>query len=423
MAFRTDIGTLRPATRLADGRLRVDAHITKAGIFPYHRADGSIVLELREPKEVFDPASLNTFAQVPVTNNHPPTGLLTSKTAKQYMVGSTGETVTRDDDHVRAAVMVADEGTIKEMEAGKNQVSCGYTCDIDKNPGTHPVYGRYDQRQTNIRGNHLAIVDRARAGESARVRMDVADVGDDYAYTRLDDGTSPPRDSAGGKPKSGNRHDRSNMTKKDENEANLLEAAAVQLAQATARADKAEQDLAGETKRADSAEGESESLRARIKKLEETRIDEAEVTKLKKDVEVLQRRLNGAEKARLDAEDPKRLDAAVKSRVQMQGRALKVLGGEAARFDGLDDREVMEMVVEKLHGVSIDKSRSDDYVRARFDAAVEGFAGGEEALNSLRNAVLLDGKPAVRADAKSARQAMIDRNQNAWKPQAQTEGK
>ena len=167
---------LRPAVRTADGRLVAEAHITRAGIFEYQDAKtGKIRRELREPQEVFSPKSLASFSQIPVTNNHPPVGLLNSKTAKAYMVGSTGDQATRDGDHVRSSVMVADDRTIADMEAGKHEVSCGYSCDLDETPGHDPVYGRYDARQLNIVGNHLAVAlhkGLARAGGTARVRMD-----------------------------------------------------------------------------------------------------------------------------------------------------------------------------------------------------------------------------------------------------------
>ena len=57
------------------------------------------------------------------------------------------------------------------MERGKLEISCGYTCDTEEKPGTHPIWGDYDAIQRNILGNHVAIVDQGRAG-TAKVRMD-----------------------------------------------------------------------------------------------------------------------------------------------------------------------------------------------------------------------------------------------------------
>lgn len=180
MAFRVDLGVLRPAQRMPDGRVRVEAHITRAGVFQYLNHDGTIRRELREPREVFDATSMRSFEQLPVTNTHPYEPV-SSRNARQFMVGANDSSVARDDDHMKTMIMVADEQTIKEMESGdKVQVSCGYTCDFDPTPGVHPVYGAYDGKQKNIRGNHIALVTHARAGQTARVRMDAA-MRKDYA--------------------------------------------------------------------------------------------------------------------------------------------------------------------------------------------------------------------------------------------------
>lgn len=171
-AYRTDLGSLRPVTRRADGTIVVDAFLTKAGVFPYRQPDGSVRYELRLPEDVFDPKSLATFEGVPVTNNHPP-GMLDAKNAVQYAVGAQLGVPVRDEaDHMRGRLAVYDSEMVSAMEAGKLQVSNGYTCDLVETPGIHPLYGKYDAIQKNIVGNHVAIVDRARAGVTAAARMD-----------------------------------------------------------------------------------------------------------------------------------------------------------------------------------------------------------------------------------------------------------
>lgn len=181
MEFRFDRSALRPVKRFDDGRVRVEAYFTRAGIFEYVKQDGGIRRELRLPEDVFAPASVATFANIPVTNDHPP-ALLTTKNAREYQVGLTGDSVVREDDLMRGTFTVTDRETVDAMEGGKVQVSCGYACKVDYTPGVHPTYGRYDARQYDIRGNHLAIVDMARAGEVAAARMD----GVDLAVQRAD---------------------------------------------------------------------------------------------------------------------------------------------------------------------------------------------------------------------------------------------
>ena len=185
--YRTDISALRPVERRPDGTIRVDAHLSKCGVFQYMQPDGTIRRELRLPEDVFDQESLRSFEGVPVTNNHPP-GMVSSKTARQYSVGAVLGSPVPDDDHMRGRLAVHDHQTVQDMEAGKTQVSNGYTCDTEETPGVHPLYGVYDAIQRNIRGNHVAIVDRARAGITASARMDGMmvpwDVGAAIAYAR-----------------------------------------------------------------------------------------------------------------------------------------------------------------------------------------------------------------------------------------------
>jgi hypothetical protein len=183
--LRTDIGELRPVERRADGTIRVDAYLTRCGVFTYMQPDGSVRKELRLPDDVYEPESLRSFEGVPVTNEHPP-GMLDAKNARHYQVGSVLGAPSRDDDHVRGRMSVTDHDTVQAMESGKTQVSCGYTCDCVEAPGVHPDYGAYDAVQKNIRGNHVAVVDRARAGVTAAARMDGWQVNADGTHIAFD---------------------------------------------------------------------------------------------------------------------------------------------------------------------------------------------------------------------------------------------
>lgn len=177
--FRTDVATLRPIERRADGSIVADAFITKAGVFEYPDAKypGGIRRELRPDSEVYSRATMDSFANVVCTPTHPPK-LLDATNAKKWMVGSTGDTVTRtpvanDADWLVARVMVTDAPTIKRMDAGENATSCGYACWIDPVSGVDPKYGRFDVIQRGIFGNHVAVACASgRAGRTARVRMD-----------------------------------------------------------------------------------------------------------------------------------------------------------------------------------------------------------------------------------------------------------
>jgi len=159
--------------RLPNGFVRADGYLTRAGIFVYRDAKGNTVRELRPPEEVMHPDALASFALVPVTNEHPPE-LLTADNAKKYAVGSVSESVAPEGDKVRATLMITDADAIAALDSGRSELSCGYTADVVIEPGTWQGQ-RYDAKQTNIRGNHVALVDAGRAGPLCALRMDAAE--------------------------------------------------------------------------------------------------------------------------------------------------------------------------------------------------------------------------------------------------------
>lgn len=125
---------------------------------------GRIIAVLRSPDEVFSEAALASFEGKPVTNDHPP-GLIGPDDVKNYEMGhaqnirrGTGEWK----DFMIADLHIHDRDLIDAIQNGKREISCGYECDYAKNED-----GTYSQK--NIRGNHVAVVDRGRAGKRAAI--------------------------------------------------------------------------------------------------------------------------------------------------------------------------------------------------------------------------------------------------------------
>lgn len=364
MAFRYDVaGSLRPPKRLPDGRVRVDAYLTRTGVFVYRNADGSARREYRPPEEVFHADALESFAMVPVTDDHPAEAV-TAENAKDVAIGWTGELVRRDGDHVAATVMLADARGIAKADAGKREVSCGYTCDLDETPGALPSGERYDAIQRNIRGNHVALVDVGRAGPTARIRMDAA------IMVRAD---------------AAQKEDR------------VMEELQRQLAAALSA--KAEADARANTEkaRADKAEGERDAAKSRADKLEAERDAE-------------KARADQAEKARTDAADA--VAGQVRARVELERKAGAILG--EADVAKMSDREIKAAVVKKVDGAEIAADKSDAYVDARFDSAVERADSASDSRDAIVQGAG-ERKDALPASAAEARQKMVEVNRNAWK--------
>lgn len=159
-----------------EGYLTVPANIARTGIQDYSAYEmgvtnsdpNRIFKVLRPAEEVFKDESLNSFANKPVTLNHPPE-LVNAKNYNTYSVGFSGNTVKKDGDFVLTELRITDESAIKDVESGKIELSNGYVCDIEWSSGTTESGEKYDAIQRNIRGNHIAIVDRARAGPACKI--------------------------------------------------------------------------------------------------------------------------------------------------------------------------------------------------------------------------------------------------------------
>lgn len=156
----------------SNGFLKGRAVITTTGVFPYVREDGTIQWELRSPEEVFHPDSLNTLRMAVVTNDHPD-ALVTPESAAAVMVGSLGEEIIVDQFKGRVAsnLTVSVKDAIDDVQDGKRALSAGYSCDVMMETGNYNGVP-YDAKQVKIRYNHVAIVDRGRAGDAAVMRVD-----------------------------------------------------------------------------------------------------------------------------------------------------------------------------------------------------------------------------------------------------------
>lgn len=176
---RWDRGEVRRAYKTPEGFLFVEGCATRCGVFEYRQPDGTVIRELRDDADVMDPASLASLGRKPATLEHPEDNgqrvLVTPDNWDRYAVGQVGEKIAGAGGYVDVTLTVNRADALAAIASGVQELSCGYECEIDPTPGVHPTYGRYDQRQTNIQYNHLALVPQGRAGDQARLRMDAAE--------------------------------------------------------------------------------------------------------------------------------------------------------------------------------------------------------------------------------------------------------
>lgn len=126
------------------------------------------VIRLHRPaEEVFDPVSMASFESKPVTIDHPPVAVTADNWAK--LAKGEGRDICRMGDLMCSTLIIKSKDAIDAVQSGKNQLSNGYTFDLDMTPGTTHNGQAYDGVQRNIRGNHIAIVDAARCGSACRI--------------------------------------------------------------------------------------------------------------------------------------------------------------------------------------------------------------------------------------------------------------
>lgn len=169
--LRLDSVRLPAATFTDEGYLNDRPILTTTGIFEYTNPDGSKRRELRLPEEVFDKESLASYKGKPIIVTHD-AGLMSKDNVHENQIGTILSEGIRDGDSVRADIIIHD--TDEMRESGLKELSLGYNLDLDETPGTYKGEP-YDAIQRNIRVNHLALVNEARAGERARLNIDGRD--------------------------------------------------------------------------------------------------------------------------------------------------------------------------------------------------------------------------------------------------------
>lgn len=115
----------------------------------------------RPEEEVFSDATLASFEGKTFTNDHP-SKLIDVTNTKRHCVGHAQNIrVSEGKEYIIADIIVTDNDTIIDIENGKREISAGYECEwVETNGGF---------TQTNIRGNHVALVDKGRAGNKVRI--------------------------------------------------------------------------------------------------------------------------------------------------------------------------------------------------------------------------------------------------------------
>lgn len=153
----------------SEGFMKFVAPVARMGVYKYVLPDGTIRRDLVDEETLFETDAMKSLELKPFTNEHPD-NLLDPETVKRHSVGSTGEKVYRDENHLMSSLVIMDAGAIQDVKNGKRQLSPGYRATLVVEPGTYNGEN-YDVKQRRRVYNHLALCTRARGGDSLALNL------------------------------------------------------------------------------------------------------------------------------------------------------------------------------------------------------------------------------------------------------------
>ena len=151
-----------------------DNPLSKEGVFPYLGKQISPELDpekiyyvYRPATELQDPETIKSFNAVPFTDEHEMLGEGFTK-YDDKPAGGVLYNVKAENGGLYGDLKIYSEDLKEKIENGKKELSLGYLCEYELTKGVFNGQ-RYDAIQRNLRGNHLALVDKGRMGADVRV--------------------------------------------------------------------------------------------------------------------------------------------------------------------------------------------------------------------------------------------------------------
>lgn len=313
--------------------------IARVGVFPYRTVNNDVVMEAKLPTELLSDSTVESANSKPITDGHP-SQLVTADNSKALMKGFTAENAHVDGDMVKVDMTITDADLIKEIGDGKEELSIGFKTEVVPAQGEYQGV-HYDSVQRNIQINHVAVVDRGRAGHSVRITGDSAemvleDKGESMETTKV-----------------------------------MLDGANITVAMADAdQVAKSNTDLASLKKQLADAQAKVKDLQAQIEEAQ-GKADKAD--KLKKQADEAQAKADAADKqiaelqGKLKSYEGDGLDKMIEAKLALEKDAKPFLG-DSYDFKGKTDKDIKIAVIKAIDDGFDAENRSDDYINAFFDA-------------------------------------------------------
>ncbi|MEY9979697.1 DUF2213 domain-containing protein [Lysinibacillus sp. RC79] len=311
---RYDTSYIKDYMETPEGYLTVNVPITRPGVFPYARKDGTVQMEAKLPDEIFSDRTIYSARSKPVTDGHP-NEPVTIDNYQSYAKGMSHTDSRVEDFKLYISLTVTDKALIEKIHGGYNEISIGFLSDVVAESGTYNG-DQYEFVQRNVEINHIAIVEKGRAGPEVAIRSD-------SDAWQIDE-------------KGGNTEMVKIKIEGTEYEVDPAVKAHIDALTAKMKGDSA-----------DTLQGRLDALDVTLKAKDQ------EIATLKEQV--------------LSADE---LDKQVEARVTLINTAQPLLG-DSFDFTGKSEREIKEAVISTAKDEFKGDGKSDDYINAFFDATVE----------------------------------------------------
>jgi hypothetical protein len=374
--FFADRLTLDAPRRTSEGFLVTRARSSRTGVYQYTGLevdpenkhglrDQAVVNVLRDGETVFDKKAVHSFIGKPITDNHPSVAVDATNWrdhARGVVMGAKWE---EPGDYLAFDILLTDASAINAVEGGKRELSNGYAAELEFGDFKAADGTACPVRQASIRGNHVAIVDKGRAGPECRIN-DAArctSLPADVFELLVDERTY----SAG---PNTNTNELTNVVRQS-GEFQMPHTLMIDNLQvpnvsdeAKAAIEKLQGQLKDEKARADKAEGQVATLTTDKGKLEGEKL--------------------GLEKQLKDATDPATLQAAATARAALINKAISVSPNIVT--DGKSDAEIRKEVVSAKLGDAA-KDLDDAKIEGAFLSLTRDAPGADPVRDALRSGV------------------------------------
>ncbi|PJH69250.1 hypothetical protein CVR96_27325, partial [Salmonella enterica subsp. enterica serovar Typhimurium] len=151
---RFDRAFIKDYDETDEGYLTVRAVVTKPGVYPYARGDGSVQHELKHPEDIYSDRTIHSCNAKPVTDDHP-NEPVNKKNIQAYAKGMSHTDAAVQHGGIMVGFTIWEEGLIEKVFDGKREISLGFMTELVAEDGTYNGQV-YQFRQTQMDVNHIA---------------------------------------------------------------------------------------------------------------------------------------------------------------------------------------------------------------------------------------------------------------------------